>query len=109
MIRWLAAGLMLVCLPVTAAPAFSPAHEKMLTYFEARSQAGIYKALWLRHNALLLSVDTTRQDAKDLAKAACARLLANGFNRMQASVTVVEHSVLLRENRFKEAAHRACD
>ena len=109
MIRWFAAGLLVISSTVMAAPAFSPAHEKMLKYFESHPQNGIYKALWLRHNALLLSVDTEQQDAKELAKAACKRLLENGFTNMQVSATVVEHRVLLRENRFEEAAHRDCD
>ncbi|MAY39584.1 MULTISPECIES: hypothetical protein [Spongiibacter] len=109
MIRWFAAGLLVISSVTMAAPSFSPAHEKMLKYFEAHPQDGIQKALWLRHNVLVLSVDTRQHDAEALAKAACKRLLESGFAGMQVSVDVIEHRVLLRANRFEEAEHLACE
>lgn len=96
--------------PVYAAQdSFSKGHRQMQRYFEHEPAFATYKAMWLRHNRLLLSADTERVNPKKLAKTACRLLLSNGFTGMDLAVAVSDHRELLRGNRFDTAKELYCE
>lgn len=88
---------------------FSNAHRQMQRYFEHEPAFATHKAMWLRHNRLLLSADIERVKPKKLAKTACGLLLRNGFTGMDLAVAVSDHRELLRGNRFDAVKELYCE
>ncbi len=88
---------------------FSNGHRQMQRYFEHEPAFATHKAMWLRHNRLLLSADIERVKPKKLAKTACGLLLRNGFTGMDLAVAVSDHRELLRGNRFDAVKELYCE
>lgn len=105
----LVAALTLPTLSAAAEREFSQGHQALQRHIERTPAYATYKAVWLRHNRLLLSADTQRVKAKALAKDVCRLLLQNGFTNMDVAVAVSDHQQLRTSNTFDGKAERYCE